>query len=86
MKINPWPLALIFTRKTLGTKGGLQRLGKEYGPIVFLLEDYSEKDLKHALWHVGQAWRGLIIIHALLLFIPEYKAWGERKAQEAESK
>jgi hypothetical protein len=88
MKLNLSPLCLIFYRSDLGLDKDNNKpiLGLAKGPIVWILES-SKNDkgvLAHELEHVRQAWRGLIIFHALLLFIPAYDKWCEKKAMEAQ--
>lgn len=85
MKLNLWPLCLIFYRPDLGKRNGLQILGTTKPPFVWIREDCraDESTLRHELWHVGQAWRMLLIFHYLLLWVPRYRAWCEKKAEEA---
>jgi hypothetical protein len=40
--------------------------------------------LAHEYEHIRQAWRGLIIFHMLLLYIPKYRAWCEKKAMKVQ--
>jgi hypothetical protein len=78
---------LIFYRPDLGLRDGLTIYGEAKGPVVWILE--SVKDdvgvLNHELEHVRQFWR-LGIFHPLLLWIPAYRRWAERKALEKQIK
>lgn len=82
MKLNLSPLCLIFYKPDLGTRNGEVIYGEAKGPFIWLREDCLDDAgiLNHELEHVRQAWRGLIIFHTILLWIPAYREWCEKKA------
>jgi len=71
MKLNIYPLCLIFYRPDLGTRNGAPIFGLSKDPIVWIREDAKGDAciLAHELEHIRQAWRGLIIIHMILLWL-----------------
>ena len=87
MKVNWWPFALIFYTDNLPVDSAVpptwRLAGTQRGFIVSLRPEYrgDEGLLAHELVHIGQAWRLLMIGHALLyLFNRRYKLWAEVQA------
>jgi hypothetical protein len=76
----------------LGTQDGKMIYGLSKGPIVWMRQDIMDSHpvdsknecLQHEFEHVRQAWSGLIVFHMLLLYIPKYRAWCEKKAMEVQ--
>jgi hypothetical protein len=82
MKFNLSPPCLIFYRPDLGLRDGQIMYGEAKGPFVWIREDVKDDKgiLAHELEHARQFWAWGLIIHMLLLWIPRYRAWSERKA------
>jgi hypothetical protein len=83
MKINWKPFCLISYKPDLGTEDGKTIYGKARWFFVTIREDERDNQgvLEHELEHVKQFW-SLGIFHGLLLWVPQYKAWTEKKAYE----
>jgi hypothetical protein len=84
MKINWSPLCLIFYKDELGLRGGKVIYGEAKGPIIWIRKDEIDNKgvLEHEFEHVRQAWRGFLIFHSLLLWIPAYREWTEVEAMK----
>jgi hypothetical protein len=83
MKLNLWPLCFISYKFDLGRNDAGQVVyGRSYACFIKIRKDVADDKgiLAHELEHVRQAWRLLLIGHALLLYYPPYRAWCERKA------
>jgi hypothetical protein len=87
MKFNLSPPCVIIYKTDLGLRDGMTIYGESKGFVVWIRNDmiYDKGVLEHELEHVRQAWKGLILFHMILLWIPSYRTWCEKKATEKQN-
>jgi hypothetical protein len=87
MKLNLFPPCVIIYKLELGSRDNKTIYGLSKGFMVWIRKDVAEDRgvLEHELEHVRQAWRGLILFHMILLLIPSYRTWCEKKAVEKQN-